>query len=57
MFVIYHSILLALLFPFLKVVGLVTWPWIWVLSPAWISFFLLLIVGMIFVIRIGSIFN
>jgi hypothetical protein len=56
MFVIDYVILLALLFPFLKVAGLVTWPWIWVLSPAWISFFLFLIVGVIFVIRIGSLF-
>jgi hypothetical protein len=54
MFVFHYAILLALLFPFLKVAGLVTWPWIWVLSPAWISFFLFLVVGVILVFSIGS---
>lgn len=31
---------LAVLFIVLKVTNLVNWPWLWVLSPVWISFFL-----------------
>ena len=29
--------LLTLLFIGLKLVGVIDWPWLWVLSPAWIS--------------------
>jgi hypothetical protein len=28
---------LAILFIALKLTGYITWPWIWVLSPIWIS--------------------
>ena len=31
---------LAVLFFVLKVTNLVSWPWLWVLSPVWISLFL-----------------
>ena len=29
--------LLTLLFIGLKLAGVIDWPWLWVLSPAWIS--------------------
>ena len=29
--------LLTLAFIVLKLVGVISWPWIWVLSPIWIS--------------------
>lgn len=30
--------LLTCLFIYLKLTGSITWPWIWVVSPLWISF-------------------
>ena len=30
--------LLTVAFVVLKLTGQITWPWIWVLAPAWISF-------------------
>ncbi len=32
--------LLAIVFIVLKLIGVITWSWIWVLSPLWISFVL-----------------
>jgi hypothetical protein len=32
--------LLTVVFIALKLTGNITWPWIWVLSPLWISFLL-----------------
>jgi hypothetical protein len=34
--------LLTILFIGLKLTGYITWPWIWVLSPIWISILLIL---------------
>ena len=46
--------LLTVLFIGLKLTGHITWSWVWVLSPLWISFALflliLLVAGIIFVI-------
>ena len=43
--------LLAVLFITLKLTGVITWSWLWVLAPIWIPFvivvFILVIVGMI----------
>lgn len=43
--------LLTVLFIGLKLTGYITWPWVWVLSPIWISFLmvttLLTIIGII----------
>lgn len=36
---------LTLLFIGLKLTGHITWPWIWVLSPIWIS--ILLVIGLL----------
>lgn len=37
--------LLALIFIVLKLLGLITWSWLWVLSPLWISASLTMIIG------------
>lgn len=44
---------LLLLFIGLKLGGAIDWPWIWVLSPAWIPvalFVAVLVVGVVFII-------
>ena len=45
------SSLLAILFITLKLTGVVTWSWLWVLAPIWFPFviavFALIIVGII----------
>lgn len=38
---------LTIVFVVLKLVGVITWSWWWVLSPLWISFGLWLIVALI----------
>lgn len=48
--------LLTIVFIVLKLTGYISWPWIWVLSPIWISLgFALLII--IFVIVLQKIFD
>jgi hypothetical protein len=46
--------LLTIVFIVLKLLGKITWSWIWVLSPLWISFALgviiIIIVGILYVI-------
>ena len=46
--------LLTVLFIGLKLTGYITWPWVWVLSPIWISFLILIttltIIGIIAII-------
>ena len=40
--------LLTVLFVGLKLTGYITWPWVWVLSPLWISLgFLIIILAII----------
>ena len=41
---------LTLLFIGLKLGKVISWPWLWVLSPLWISFALLLVIAIIIVI-------
>ena len=36
--------LLTIAFIVLKLIGRITWSWVWVLSPIWISIILLLLV-------------
>ena len=36
--------MLAVLFIAFKLAGIITWPWLWVLSPLWIALVLLLLV-------------
>lgn len=42
--------LLTILFIALKLLGVITWSWVWVLSPIWIPLMvvILIIIGMIF---------
>lgn len=42
--------LLTVLFIGLKLTGHITWQWVWVLSPMWISFLLFIIIAAIVVI-------
>jgi hypothetical protein len=48
--------LLAILFIALKLTGVITWSWWWVLSPLWIPLALLgaLLLGFLVVIAIGA---
>lgn len=39
--------LLAILFIGLKLGDVITWPWIWVLSPIWIPFVLIIVILML----------
>lgn len=43
---------LAILFIGLKLGGVITWPWLWVLSPLWIP--LVIAVGVLVIILIGA---
>jgi hypothetical protein len=51
--------ILTIIFVVLKLTGLISWPWLWVLSPLWISLllFILLVVlvgfGALIVIALG----
>jgi uncharacterized protein (DUF983 family) len=42
--------LLTIVFIVLKLTGYVSWPWVWVLAPMWISLLLVLIIIVIFFI-------
>jgi hypothetical protein len=46
--------LLTILFIALKLTGVITWSWIWVLSPIWISFLIWLVIFLIAFIIIMS---
>ena len=39
--------LLTVLFVGLKLTGHIAWPWVWVLSPLWISFLLVIAIAAI----------
>lgn len=41
---------LTLLFIALKLTGYISWPWIWVLSPIWISLAIFVVAVLIFAI-------
>jgi len=41
--------LLTVAFIVLKLVGVVGWPWVWVLSPMWISACIVLLIVLVFV--------
>jgi uncharacterized protein (DUF983 family) len=47
--------LLTVLFVGLKLTGHITWPWVWVLSPLWISLLVgLTILAIILIVGIAS---
>lgn len=41
---------LALLFIGLRLAGLITWPWAWVLAPLWLPVCLVIIIACVFVL-------
>lgn len=43
--------LLGITFIVLKLVGVISWPWVWVLSPLWIPLVLVIIVFIIALIN------
>ena len=46
--------LLTIILSFLKLIGEITWSWIWVLSPLWIGFIIatiMLIIMLILILR------
>lgn len=45
--------ILGIIFVILKLCGVITWPWIWVLAPFWIGF----VVAIIFTIILGVIIH
>lgn len=44
------GIILGIIFIALKLVGIINWSWLWVLSPIWISFVLFVFVFFIAVV-------
>jgi uncharacterized protein (DUF983 family) len=42
--------LLTVLFIGLKLTGYITWPWVWVLSPLWISFLIFIAIAAVILI-------
>ena len=46
--------LLTIAFIVLKLTGVISWSWIWVLSPLWISFALALIIIIVTVLFVES---
>jgi len=46
--------LLQILFIGLKLLGKIDWSWWWVLSPIWISFFLIIVIAVIVGVREGK---
>ena len=50
--------ILGIVFIVLKLLGVITWSWIWVLAPFWISFIaFVLIAGFILLLAYISAFN
>lgn len=48
--------LLAVAFIVLKLCGVITWPWVWVLSPLWIGLVVFLIILLVILI-LAAVFN
>ena len=42
--------LLALLFIGLRIAGITTWPWIWVLSPLWVPLSIAILIACVLVL-------
>lgn len=41
---------LAIVFIVLKLCGVITWPWLWVLSPIWIGFVIVVALIILYII-------
>lgn len=44
---------LTIVFIVLKLCNVITWPWVWVLSPIWISVGLAVVIGLIAAVAIS----
>ena len=44
--------LLLVAFIVLKLCKVIDWPWLWVLSPLWISIALTIVIGLVFIITV-----
>ena len=42
--------LLTICFIVLKLIGIINWSWLWVISPIWISIIIGIVLGVIFII-------
>ena len=42
--------LLTIAFIVLKLVGVITWSWLWVLSPLWISGLVVVLISVLFIL-------
>lgn len=47
------GVLLTIVFIVLKLCGVITWSWVWVLSPIWISVILVIIIVIIILFKRG----
>lgn len=47
--------ILGIVFLILKLVGIITWPWIWVLAPFWIGIALYLVIFILMLLFAGII--
>lgn len=45
--------LLGIVFIVLKLVGVISWPWVWVLAPLWIPLALVLVFGLVAIIIVA----
>ena len=48
------DLIVTIIFVILKLTDNIDWPWVWVLSPLWITFALVFILSIIFVWVFGS---
>jgi hypothetical protein len=46
--------LLAIVFITLKLIGVIGWSWVWVLSPIWIPWSLLLAAGVVYILILAA---
>ena len=45
--------ILGVAFIVLKLIGVITWPWLWVLAPFWIPFGLVLVLLLVGAVLVG----
>jgi hypothetical protein len=46
--------LLTILFITLKLLGVIKWSWVWVLSPTWVGAVILIVVAVILAIKLNK---
>ncbi len=48
---------LLIVFVVLKLTGLITWSWLWVLSPFWIPILIIVAICLFVIIGVGILYN